>query len=1131
MLCGVVPQDVDDSVCAVEEYAQPALASDRAHSSEFRLTYKSLLSYAAHLAAILPRGCIALLCEGAAFATAFFSVIRSGRVALPLNPHDPPGRLRIILDDAQARAALVHGESRDLKEAFPDLEFFQVFEREADPSGCVGKSTDLCYLVYTSGSTGKPKGVAVEHGQLRLYCDALNSKTDLGKEARMLVGTAVNWDPCLSDVVRTFLVGGTCVFVERDRLLQDLHGQLSELRISHTFATPSWWSLLEGEVDVLGISAGEAFRPPLAKLVPRIMNMYGVTEGTVAQTLGPRGGSSHAGWTIDPAAVNVEICVDGEREGEIIMVGPMIARGYWGGTDFEGRFATRDRGLLDADGALHVLGRMDHQVKVRGNRVELGEVESAMRNIEDVRDAVAVLHGQSLVACCERLEPDDGDSWVLAPASWTSELAHSLPAAFRPAPLLVGRIPRLDNGKADRSSVSRIVAEFLDGRSGAGGAPMPGMESLMADLWVSVLPLSGGVGRDDNWFALGGSSLTAVHLLRLLPDALAKDGLRVDRSVAWCGLHRHPSLRAYAAFIEWATATPDASHAGAEQLDNQDPLVSAASRGDIDACRNLLQTVSPNGSWQPSHPCETPLHAASRRGFPEVVDLLLEAGAKLTAGSRGQILPLHVASQNGHCEVVARLLEARAPVDARDWNRWSAIFFAVTAYVPEVVEHLLSTSCGVNARDRWGRTALSWACSRGSAKIVERLLDAKAVAGARLQARQAEKWQTDWQPEAHHAVRHPECLGLLLNVGISSGTDLRGNSVLHAALEAENRESVKLLLNANCTPDASAIAYARTHNRLTWLNVEDDAVIEATVSQPQTLIFGIPAWNPAAVKKAVQRACGRARVHVASSGQGGVCLGTAVVELDVPGATLSLRGADGACAEVGLARPSERALADQAFPLAPLSLRSALLLEAPLPPPQAYELVCCLAALAAGAQPPAGASGTGEAGKHRAEERLAWSSWADWAQQSAAAAPVTVGLADPGALGLQLLYQASSGRPRLSVLRASDSWRQEAELLRAWNAAEFADQSSQACLIAGEASAADVVAESGGRCCAVLWARSWPWPEAPVELPCPGGALLVLTGALGDTAADVAVAWHSAQPWRESRSARKLWRGGVMAEG
>ncbi|CAK0840046.1 unnamed protein product, partial [Prorocentrum cordatum] len=295
----------------------------------------------------------------------------------------------------------------------------------------------------------------------------------------------------------------------------------------------------------------------LASLVPRARNLYGATEGTVAQTLGPEGGSTHVGWAIDPAAVRPELSTDPEREGEVVMVGPQVARGYWRGAAFHGSFHTGDRGRFDADGALHVLGRMDHQVKVRGHRVELGEVEAVLRAIEGVRDAVAVLHGVSLVALCEPHASGDG-VLAAAPDDWSDEVARALPAPFRPAPLLVGPLPRLPNGKANRQLVAALLAEELGARCGSGGTPRAGTESLVAGLWEEVLQLGGRVGRDDNWFALGGTSLGAVRLLRQLPGALAAAGRRVDRKVAWCGLHRHPGLRGYAAFLDWAAAAPEA---------------------------------------------------------------------------------------------------------------------------------------------------------------------------------------------------------------------------------------------------------------------------------------------------------------------------------------------------------------------------------------------------------------------------------------------------------------------------------------------------------------------------------------------------------------------------------------------
>eukprot|EP00931_Biecheleriopsis_adriatica_P034185 TRINITY_DN19772_c1_g1_i2.p1 TRINITY_DN19772_c1_g1~~TRINITY_DN19772_c1_g1_i2.p1 ORF type:complete len:592 (-),score=114.51 TRINITY_DN19772_c1_g1_i2:12-1787(-) len=573
-------------------------------------------------------------------------------------------------------------------------------------------------------------------------------------------------------------------------------------------------------------------------------------------------------------------------------------------------------------------------------------------------------------------------------------------------------------------------------------------------------------------------------------------GKRVDRRVAWCGLHRHPSLRGYAAFLEWAAGAPDAAEAGPEQLDLNDSLVAAAASEDVKLCHELLRTNSPNGHWQASHPCETPLHAAARRGALTVVKLLLDHSAKITAGTRNKVLPLHVAAQNGSSAVVEQLVVANAPLDAKDWNRWTALFFAVVGGSLAVAELLICSRCEVHGRDRWGRTALSWACSKGSAPVVKCLLEAKASMGQRLQARQAEKWQTDWKTEAHHAIAHPQCLQLLLEAGLGGGTDLQGRSVLHAAVEAGSEECVRLLLDAKALPDDGAVSLAGDDKRFSMLAAAKGRAT-AKAPQSQSLLFGIPAWQPAAVKKAVQGCFGRARVHVSSSGQGGVCLGTAVVEKEVKEETLTLHSENGT-AQVGVTIASSQALADRCFPEAPVKIRSELSLTEPLPP-RVVDLVVRLAGLGAGERPGP------------------WSSWQEWCAWEPK--ECTAVLADPGALGLQLVYE---GLP-VRILRSSASWRCSAELLWTWKPGKMAGPAG---VMVGEASAADMV---GGRV-ALLWASQWPWPKASVELPCPDGALLVFAEPCEDLAKSLALAWHAAQPWRNSQSARRLWKGGYMGE-
>jgi len=287
------------------------------------------------------------------------------------------------------------------------------------------------------------------------------------------------------------------------------------------------------------------------------------------------------------------------------------------------------------------------------------------------------------------------------------------------------------------------------------------------------------------------------------------------------------------------------------------------------------------------------------------------------------------------------------------------------------------------------------------------------------------------------------------------------------------------------------------------------------------LISGIPAWSPSEVRRAVQHACGhpRLRVQVHSSGQAGVCLGTATVEavserLQADGRLLLHRnsaalagGTECECAQVVVTHASGQPAADAAFPCAPLNVREALQLpQGPHPPPSAWALAAALVALASTTSAPDAASSWTWA---------EWDAWADISRHNC-----TLALVDPGFLGLQIIYK---GLP-FEVRRADEEWRLCSETLLSW--ADRRPAATAARTIVGDVSAAAAVGSETG----VLWSSSWPWPSADVELPCPDGALLIHTGSCGQLGEALAHAWHSAQPWCGSRSAKKLWRGGVMGE-
>lgn len=301
----------------------------------------------------------------------------------------------------------------------------------------------LCHIVFTSGSTGAAKGVMTEHRALYTYGTAKNAFHGIGPTSRVLMASAITWDPSIGDVYPTLMVGGTLCIAPRALIVHDLAAALKTLHVSHVFATPALWSMLDAGPDCLSdlkvVALGGEPIPRTAveewSSKVRFINTYGVTECTVCQTAGDTsptlparnigaplpgadvrivvdGGGAHGQGEGDgdgPGKADAD--ATGHPVGELYIGGNLLGRGYLNSPevtaskfvtladDVGGRsptsaasgamvtqeqptrwFKTGDLGRWTADGSIELLGRADGQVKLRGFRIELGEVEATVRS-------------------------------------------------------------------------------------------------------------------------------------------------------------------------------------------------------------------------------------------------------------------------------------------------------------------------------------------------------------------------------------------------------------------------------------------------------------------------------------------------------------------------------------------------------------------------------------------------------------------------------------------------------------------------------------------------------------------------------------------------------------------------------
>ncbi|KAK3276536.1 hypothetical protein CYMTET_15399 [Cymbomonas tetramitiformis] len=584
-------------------------------------------------------------------------------------------------------------------------------ESNAPVNWAAPHSTNVCHVIYTSGSTGTPKGVVVEHASVVNYAIHKSHAHDVTPESRVLLAAAATWDPSLGDIFSTLAAGALLCVANRGDLLQDLATVLRRSKASHLCATPALWALMDAATEELPELRVVALggEPLQAETVQRwangqvtLLNTYGVTEATVYQTTHACSSSDLSPQDlrlVGSPLPGVEPVVDlfpGEDYGEVCIGGVQVAREYLGLPDLtlqkfgwapaedgsavgrDGRpaapglrwFRTGDLGRW-RDGELELLGRQDSQVKLRGFRIELGEVEAVLCRCSLVVAAAVMKVDQPaprLVAHVQlRDTPSDLLEDAMAMGGQTALLlhcrlhmpAHQVPAQYLP----LAQLPLTSSGKVDRAALPAAPAPAprprpssrpLDGRAGGGagaGVVRTAVEAVVAEVWQSTLGLDAPPGPYDNFWLLGGTSASAVGMLRRLQGALAEAGGDtaaragfVDsedaRRVRMCGLHRKPSVRGYAGFLEWAaTPAPNLAPSPAPlATPNLAPLQISAAFGDASGSQSesadsgILGAAASASNQPVAGPGAKP---ATRGVVPRAVDPGTHASSTVDGGPGG----------------------------------------------------------------------------------------------------------------------------------------------------------------------------------------------------------------------------------------------------------------------------------------------------------------------------------------------------------------------------------------------------------------------------------------------------------------------------------------------------------------
>lgn len=551
---------------------RPALITDAGIQSYETVNTRADALAHALLEQDLKRGeAVAVFTErSAALPETVLGIWKAGGCYLPLTADLPAERLAFMAKDAGCRTLIV----LDGLEVPPELEanhYTLIRPEQLTPKTHETLKTpltheDLAYIIYTSGSTGVPKGVVLHHGGMLNLGLGGAEILDLGPDDRALMMASPSFDLWISDLVTTWSAGAAVVPVRREEM-NDITGMLALIQrhgVTAATMSPSYLRLFE-RADFPGLRAlmtvGEPPIPDDARFHAAnllYVNGYGPTENTA--------GTAYSRVTADAEQItagrplsNTYVYIVDERgkpvppgvTGEVWVGGVGLAVGYLNRPDLtaasfvtineERRYCTGDLGRWLRSGELQILGRSDSQVKLRGQRVELGEIEHRLAAWPGVQQAVAIVETQAdQTHTLRAFVTFDPHETAPSPVVWSSYLAESLPSYMIPSAIhQVVAIPLTAAGKVDR----RALLGMLDGDADCTApepperhAPQNTIEKRISQIWAKQLGLPL-VTREDDFFALGGDSLKAIATI---------SRLRREFECRVNDLYEHPKLAGFA---------------------------------------------------------------------------------------------------------------------------------------------------------------------------------------------------------------------------------------------------------------------------------------------------------------------------------------------------------------------------------------------------------------------------------------------------------------------------------------------------------------------------------------------------------------------------------------------------------
>lgn len=462
---------------------------------------------------------------------AIFAVLKAGGAYLPLDPAYPASRLSFILNDA--KASLVITDDEALFSSNTDTLLISNFPPAKTPLQPVTFHPEqTAYLIYTSGSTGQPKGVVIEHRNATAFVQWARGVFSDDELRGVLASTSVCFDLSVFEIFVPLSTGGSLILAENALALSDLSHR-EKITLINTVPTAAAELIRSQSIPatartftIAGEPLGKELVRQLYGAMPHpeatVYNLYGPSEDTTYSTF-CRTSRDETGVTTPigrPVDHSQSYLLDQELNpvphgmaGDLYLAGTGLARGYWNrpgltasaflpnpfSQDGLPLYHTGDRARLRPDGLLVFLGRSDRQVKLRGYRIELAEIEQALLRQPGIIDVVVALHDGSLAA------------WLVmenSVADLRPTLARELPGYMVPVFFIeLPALPKLPNGKIDHAN---LPAPIIGTSNPA--LPLTSNEKTLAEIWQDLLQVPK-VGRDENFFSLGGDSILALQVI------------------------------------------------------------------------------------------------------------------------------------------------------------------------------------------------------------------------------------------------------------------------------------------------------------------------------------------------------------------------------------------------------------------------------------------------------------------------------------------------------------------------------------------------------------------------------------------------------------------------------------------